>query len=97
MCDLEHGSANPIELGVEDHRIEVQPDLGARSFRHSEIVEDPTTRPTAPSLRIMKRQSLEQQTSVIGEVKAPTRRSIGSLLPGQWLGESGVKKMRPKR
>lgn len=59
-----------------------------------------------PTLKISVRQSVEQEEAYIGP-NAPLppprkaylpRRSIGSLLPGQWLGEGvNAKRLRPRR
>jgi len=58
-----------------------------------------------PTLKISVRQSVEQEEAYIGpEVTLPPkkaytpRRSIGSLLPGQWLREGGsARKLLPRR
>ncbi|KAK3113861.1 hypothetical protein LTR53_008436 [Teratosphaeriaceae sp. CCFEE 6253] len=109
--DLEGGGAEAgpprrdvVELAVDEHQIELHHDLGAREFRHSDIVlhrdDLATMRPETPTLRIMKRQSVEQESSYIGAPgPGPSpRRSIGALLPGHWLGGRGVmKKLLPRR
>ena len=98
---VEKGLRGPVELGVDDHQIELQGDIGSREFRHSDIVldrEDLMIRPETPSLRILKRQSVEQQSSYVVSPRASPRRSVGALLPGHWLKERGiVKKLLPKR
>lgn len=95
--EMEKGTGEPFEMPVEGHQIEVQADIGSRDFRHSEIVpqDDMAIQQTPPSLKIMKRQSLEQESAYIGQ--ANPRRSIGVLRPGQWLGERASKKLFPKR
>jgi len=101
--DPEKGEQHPVELGVDDHQIEMRNDIGSREFRHSDIVlqRDPDTaiRPETPTLRIMKRQSVEQESAYIVSPRPSPRRSIGTLLPGQWLSERKgfVKKLLPKR
>ncbi|KAK5704703.1 hypothetical protein LTR17_021659 [Elasticomyces elasticus] len=96
--EVEEGPQEPVELGVDEHQIELRNDIGSRDFRHSDIVlqDDMTIRPETPSLRIMKRQSVEQQSSYIVSPRPSPRRSIGALLPGHWLSERG-KKLLPRR
>ncbi|KAF2771064.1 hypothetical protein EJ03DRAFT_44847 [Teratosphaeria nubilosa] len=107
--DLEKGLHDPVELGAEGHQIETRADAGARDFRHSQLCMDddeicPRSPPT-PTLRIMKRQSVEQECTYICPTVCPSistyssspRRSIGSLLPGQWLGEGSAKKFFPTK
>lgn len=98
--ELEKGPQWPIELAVHEHQIEVHADIGSRDFRHSEVVLEesmPVRPPTTPSLRIMKRQSLEQESAPVSQLTSTPRRSVGALLPGQWLGEGSPKKLQPRR
>ncbi|KAK1815506.1 hypothetical protein LTR12_010057 [Friedmanniomyces endolithicus] len=102
--DPEKGEPYPVcELGVDDHQIELRNDIGSREFRHSDIVlqhePDMAIRPETPTLRIIKRQSVEQESAYIVSPRPSPRRSIGTLLPGQWLSERRgfVKKLLPKR
>ncbi|KAK5127286.1 hypothetical protein LTR08_004449 [Meristemomyces frigidus] len=99
--DLENGSRGPFELGVDDHQIELERDIGSREFRHSDVVlnDETSTRPrtTTPTLRIMKRQSVVQESAHISELLPQPRRSVGALRPGQWLGEASSIRFSPKR
>lgn len=95
MHDTEKGNKEPVELPVDDCRIESCGDLGGREFRHSEVVlEDVvlTRTPTTPTLKIIKRQSVEQESEHVSNLTPSPRRSIGALLPGQWIGEANVKR-----
>lgn len=106
LSDLEKGSSTPLEPADETTTpSDIQSDIGAREFRHSEIILDPDDDkdgeifPTAPSqpLRIMKRQSIEQNSAYASPTSASARKSIGSLLPGQWFGDGSAKRLLPRR
>ncbi|KAK5126546.1 hypothetical protein LTR85_009480 [Meristemomyces frigidus] len=98
--DLEKGSREPLELPMDDRQMAGYGDLGNRDFRHSEVVlEDltPMRAPTTPTLKIIKRQSVEQESEHVSNFTPSPRRSIGALLPGQWIGEASVQKLLPRR
>ncbi|KAK4545556.1 hypothetical protein LTR36_002906 [Oleoguttula mirabilis] len=98
--DIEKGSREPFELPADGHQIESDGGFGSRDFRHSEVALDdvmPIRPPSTPTLRIMKRQSVEQESEHVSNLTPSPRRSIGALLPGQWIGEASAKKLLPRR
>ena len=101
--EVEEGRA--MEAGQEAREmVQISRDRGSRSLRHSQIVLDDDAidldvRPNTPTLMILKTQSFGQESTYMHPCPRPARRSIGTLLPGQWLGEksAAMKKLLPRQ
>lgn len=84
---MEKGQDQNLELAVDDHHNEVQRDVGAGDFRHSELGDD-AMRPSTPALQITMRHSFDQSSE---------RLEGSPVEPGEWLSDGGSKRSSPRR
>ena len=83
LHDMEKGGDHTVELAVDDHQIGLQQDVGARDFRHSDLVDE-SIRPATSALHITMRRSFDQRSEHCVE--------DSPVFPAEWLSVGGSKK-----
>ena len=75
LPDLERGRNHYAKPAYDPYSMSVEADVGAKDFRHSDIIEE-DARPSTPVMQITRRQSVDQTS---------TRADGSPVKPAEWF------------